>query len=228
MSEINNSLAILCGGKSSRMGGFFKGNLKIEEKTFLEMVYEVTSPLFDETYLIGNPDINIIPFTNSENIIRIDDLYKNCGPLAGIYTALKFSKSESVFICSCDMPFIKKEKIEFLLKTHEEYGNMITIPWIDQRFNPLFGVYSSKLVKTAKDLILKRKLRVSNLFKLEKTMMVYSDDATVFKNINSTEEYEEIKKSPFLKGDKNSFPQNYKRLTSLYHKFREIQSPSET
>lgn len=43
------------------------------------------------------------------------DLVPRCGPLGGVYTALKRSRAEAVLFLSCDMPFVSHELLAKLL-----------------------------------------------------------------------------------------------------------------
>ena len=43
------------------------------------------------------------------------DLVARCGPLGGIYTALKTSRTDAVLFLSCDMPFVSAGLVERLL-----------------------------------------------------------------------------------------------------------------
>ena len=47
------------------------------------------------------------------------DLVPRCGPLGGVYTALKRSRAEAVLFLSCDMPFISRELVAKLLTRFE-------------------------------------------------------------------------------------------------------------
>src|SRR5262249_9191795 len=48
-------------------------------------------------------------------VIRKDEV-KRCGPLGGIYTALRTSRADRILFLACDMPLITKEMIRWLLK----------------------------------------------------------------------------------------------------------------
>jgi len=44
------------------------------------------------------------------------DLVPKCGPLGGIYTALKTTKSDAILFLACDMPLVTPELIQFMLR----------------------------------------------------------------------------------------------------------------
>lgn len=191
------SLAILCGGKSSRMGGLFKGNLKINGKTFLETILNSIEYVFEDILFVGLDKNTFLTYFNYGGKRNVDDIYHSKGPLAGIHSALRNCVFDNVFIHSCDMPFIAVDKIEYLLSVHEEFENEISIPFVRQRFNPLCGIYSKFTADRIESLLINNSLRVSGIFKITKTMMIYSEDNLAFKNINNPGNYEEIKKIPF-------------------------------
>ena len=44
------------------------------------------------------------------------DLISRCGPLGGIYTALKTTRADAVLFLACDMPFLSEKLLADLLK----------------------------------------------------------------------------------------------------------------
>ena len=106
---------ILMGGKNSRMNGNVKGLLKIKNSTFLEKIQETLND-FSSIYLSINDKFSKEQKQNFENMgfKIIEDIYKEIGPLGGIYSSLLNCKEEYLFITACDMPFITKNSIEVL------------------------------------------------------------------------------------------------------------------
>ena len=88
-------VCILAGGLSSRMGRD-KARLRLGRRTLLGHVRSLAGEL-------GLP-------------VRVTrrDLAPRCGPLGGIYTALKTTRAEAVLFLSCDMPFVSVGLIERL------------------------------------------------------------------------------------------------------------------
>jgi molybdopterin-guanine dinucleotide biosynthesis protein A len=54
-------------------------------------------------------------------VIRRDRVPR-CGPLGGVYTALKTAKAETVVFLACDMPFISPEFIGWVIKKADNGG----------------------------------------------------------------------------------------------------------
>jgi molybdenum cofactor guanylyltransferase len=94
-------ICILAGGSSKRMGRD-KSRLRLGSTTMLGHIRKAARAT-------GLP----------VRVIRRDCIPK-CGPLSGIYTALKTTRADSVLFLACDMPLISKELIQFMLEEVEE------------------------------------------------------------------------------------------------------------
>lgn len=91
----------------------------------------------------------IIIGANSENYKDfgypvISDEVKNIGPIGGIYTCLKSSKTDDNFILSCDMPLISAELIKYILSEKEGYD--VVIPVFKDFKEPLCAYYNKSIV----------------------------------------------------------------------------------
>ena len=78
---------ILVGGKSRRMG-VDKARLRLGGRTLLARVREHAAQLGFRVRVVRK------------------DLVPPCGPLGGIYTAMKRSRADALLFLSCDMPFV--------------------------------------------------------------------------------------------------------------------------
>lgn len=90
-------IAILAGGLSERMGRD-KLRLRIGRRTTLGHVRALAKSLE-------------LP----ARVIR-KDLVPRCGPIGGIYTALKQARKPAVLILSGDMPFVSREFVERMIE----------------------------------------------------------------------------------------------------------------
>lgn len=190
MPELNKmfSAAILNGGKNSRMKGFSKSNIIIGDFSILERQILVLKPIFTSLILIGakNELFTDLPSFN--------DIYNSKGPLSGIHSALLNSKTDYVFVVSCDMPFINgeliKEMLEFTLKSKAE----IIVPKHIEGIEPLFSVYSKKTILRIEKMLLSKELSVRNLFKTINTQYFEVNNSyianKVFFNVNTPNDIE--------------------------------------
>lgn len=178
---------ILAGGKSSRMGTD-KGLLLFEGKAMIQYVIEQLQPFFDKLVIVSNN-----PEYEKFGLEVIPDLIKDIGPAGGIYTALKHSDSPLNFMVSCDMPFITKEAIAFILKKADE--NQIVLLENQGKLEPLFGVYAKDCDAVWLKLIQQNTIKLQKMvsyFNL-KTIPVENNEIfkeSFFKNINTKEDFD--------------------------------------
>ena len=128
------SAVIFAGGKSSRMGTD-KGFVSYNNKTFIEHIITAIQPLVDEIIIISNHE-NYDQF----GLKRYDDLIKNAGPLAGIYTGLHYSKTENNLVVSCDVPLINTEVLQKLIEQINSKPEVIQLQSNDKNM-PLIAIY---------------------------------------------------------------------------------------
>lgn len=137
---------ILSGGKSKRMG-VNKAMLMIGDETLIERTAKLMSDLFRKILLITN--------TPQEykflGLKTFEDIYKDVGPLAGIHSGLTNSTTEKNFIIACDMPFINKELVEFIINYKTD--KPLTIPKAGGVTQQLCGVFSKSILYEIENMI---------------------------------------------------------------------------
>ncbi len=181
-----STAVVMCGGKSERMGGFAKANLMLGEYTFLQhILYSLSN--FDNLVVSCANKAQI----NSEGQKILVDLAKNIGPIGGIYTALNSVETESIFVISCDFPFINDEIIIMLF---DEYNDkrQTTIAKINDRVNPLLGIYSKKSIERINQNINDENYKLMSVFDDNTCFIEVANKLkTTLYNINTLQHYEE-------------------------------------
>ncbi|PJB13928.1 MAG: hypothetical protein CO118_11235 [Flavobacteriales bacterium CG_4_9_14_3_um_filter_32_8] len=182
----NRTAIILSGGKSSRMG-IDKGLLLLNGKPMIQYVIDVVTPLVDEVIIISN-QIEYQRF----GLPVYEDLIKDAGPLAGIYTGLKYSKHDKNIVVSCDVPFISEKLFQYLINFCTNYD--VTIPIKNNKTHQVIGIYDKKCIPIFKNELdnNQRKMKVA----LEKINLNIVDanqfDEKEFTNINTSTELKNI------------------------------------
>jgi len=178
---MKKNIALLAGGKNSRMGGFTKSFLKFKDEYFLQRTLEE----FNDFH-------KIVIISNEKNLYKeyqvetFEDLIKEKGPLGGIYTALSSIK-DSCFIAACDMPFLDKQKIIEIYDQLDNYDAVI--PMYKGRPQPLCALYNISVLKYIKEAIDNDDLKIMIPLKKAKVKFVEIDDDKLFVNINTPKEY---------------------------------------
>ncbi len=183
-------VAILVGGRGSRMGGIEKAFLKICGRSIID---RLLSEFGDDEVVVVCRDDDQRKLFSCETVV---DSVKNFGPLAGIHAALKHF-GERTFVVACDMPFAKRRVAEELYSSACMHSANVVLPfWDDGRFEPLFAVYSPEVVdeieksfKAGEKKILRPIFRSENVFLYSISCLKKLDEKLIsFLNVNTLED----------------------------------------
>lgn len=179
---------ILAGGKSSRFGSD-KAFIKINGMPLIERQVNALRNIFTKIIIVTNRPKKY----GFKNIKIIQDIIKNRGPLGGIYSGLMESDSFYNFVVACDMPFISRSLIRYIMKNKNSYD--IIIPKIDRKYHPLFGLYSKNCIPVIEKALKRNRLKVSAIFPKVKTGFILRKEIERFdkpllslKNINTRDD----------------------------------------
>jgi len=142
------TLAILAGGKSSRLGGIDKALITVDGIPLISRIYNTFNGEVSEVIVISNSSKS---YPIGANIFP--DIIPNCGPLGGIHTALTNATNGLVFIVSVDMPFVSKDIYLQLLGIYQQNNAEIVVPKHGEFLEPLFGLYSRTLVSRVNSIL---------------------------------------------------------------------------
>lgn len=185
MKEFDTA-AILCGGKSSRMG-FDKSTIKVNGKLLIEIIGEELEKIFDNVILISNDKDK---FKNIKYEV-LQDIVPASGPLGGIYTALNYSTSKYVFVLACDMPFISLNYIKYMMDCLRGQSFHGIVSFNSDHVETLHSFYSQELIDTFRNELNKNNFKLFQVIKscnfnyvdYEK-IREYSKDMSMFTNLN--------------------------------------------
>lgn len=181
---------VLAGGKSRRFG-IDKALYMFNNRTFLDHALDHLKAVSDVTAVIGR--------TNHRNeaslYLEDEEVYREKGPLAGLYTAMKEVQADWYLVIACDMPLVDQEILSVLLLNRTEHHEAV-IPVIHGKIHPLTALYRRTLLPDIEKLLAKGNLRMMNL--LEKIDSVYLNeshfkDSRRFANINKMEDLKILK-----------------------------------
>jgi len=173
------------------MNYVFKGSLKIEGISFLELLVKNLSPLFGETILVGSQQ-ELESFQSDRQLALAPDRYSGIGPFAGILTAFELTGTDEIFVCPCDSPFLSAAAVRELEEARGGFDVEIAIPISENRFYPLIGFYNRSVVPHIHHLIEQGQNAIRFLFRQCPTLMVHFRDPAPFLNINTWREYETL------------------------------------
>jgi molybdopterin-guanine dinucleotide biosynthesis protein A len=188
--ETNNLISgiILSGGKSIRMGEN-KAFIKVDGVPIINRIHDLFKELFQEVIIV----------TNHKGIFKdfdskiYSDLIPNKGALGGLYTGIFFSSFHYSFCVACDMPFIKKSLVQYLINNIEDED--VIIPRTKDGLQPLHAIYSKKCLDPIKCTIDEGKFKIIDIYDLVKVKIVEENGflsldplRESFINVNTPEE----------------------------------------
>jgi len=210
---------ILAGGKSSRMGRD-KTLLQLKGEPLVQRVANLVKPLVSKVSLVTSAAPSSTPDDTNRDLTfglpTVTDNWPDAGPLGGIASALANALSEWCLILACDMPFLTKEWLAFLLGHVAQADNKavallnkressrqfdVIIPETLRGLEPLCAVYRSTCapilaaelnrgVRKVTDAL--ANLNVKRISESE--WRRFSPDGNLFRNLNTWQDYLEARK----------------------------------
>ena len=136
MSKIG--AVILAGGQSSRMRKD-KVFLTLDGKTFLDHIVEQLSG-FEEILL----SVDSADKYDCKNLERVTDMYPNCGPISGLYSALRSCRSDYLLVLCCDIPLFTKDLAQYMSTFVDDYHDAFVLITREKYVLPLCAIYKKQ------------------------------------------------------------------------------------
>ena len=189
------AMLLLMGGKSSRMGQD-KAQLLLGGQPFWKRiaqelsacgrVYLSVNQTCDEKALEGYP------------IIR--DVVPDCGVMGGLYSAFQAIEEDLLFACACDMPFLNRRFIRWMLNRWEEevqkgrQWDGIVVCGDDGKTYITAALYHRRLQGKLEENVRKKRLRMHTFVREEANLLLLPMEEVAsfsrcFQNINTPEDY---------------------------------------
>ena len=187
---MNYSIVIQAGGQSTRMGQD-KGLLQFGKYKMVEYILHQVSGMGEKNFIVSNRPEEYKEF----GLPVYTDIYHNIGPLGGFHTIFSFLEMEYALVLACDMPFINRDLINYLLSLASDYD--IIVPRLNHNkfVKPFRAVYSKRCMPAVEKAIEQRHRRVISFFDdvrvryLEKDEIhIYDPDERSFFNVNTPED----------------------------------------
>jgi molybdenum cofactor guanylyltransferase len=180
--------AILAGGKSSRMGTN-KALLLLDGKPLIARVAATARSVFGHVIVAADDS----PAYSFLGLDCVGDVFRNCGPLGGIHAALVNTLEPALFVVSCDMPFVSRELLQYILAHHASAP--AKVPVMDGRVHPLCGWYSRSILPALVKRLEENRLRVmefvdeigASRVPISSDLPFYNND--LFVNLNAPEDH---------------------------------------
>jgi len=179
---------ILAGGRSARMGRN-KALLDFGGRTLIEHLLVRIEGLFKEILLVTDkPEAY-----SSLGVQVVRDRWPQRHPLVGVYSGLAAASTEYGFVFACDMPFLNRDLITYMMGLAPGYD--VVVPRHAGGFEPLHAVYGKACLDPIAQSIA-RDEQIIGFFARVRVRVVDEEEITQFdpemlsfSNVNTPEEY---------------------------------------
>ena len=193
------AVVILAGGKSSRMNGINKAFLYINNQKLINIILCKVVNLELPVAINANQHINRFKKFNN-NVIK-DKNYIGLGPLSGVYTAMNWTKTQSlnwVLTLPCDVPFFPNDiffKVEEKIKNINKNIKIISFSSNEKKHH-IISAWNLCLKKDLKFALENRERKVATFVaRFKNEYLKYNFDVKSldpFFNINSENEIKKL------------------------------------
>ena len=166
-----------------------KAFLQIEGVPIISRIYDLFKELFQEVIIVTNQR----EFFRNFDTKICQDLIPDKGALGGLYTGIFFSSFQYSFCVACDMPFIRKSLVQYLINNIQD--DDVVVPRTKDGFQPLHGIYSKNCLGPIKKAIEEGKYKIIDFYRMVRVRIVEEDDFLSFDpfrdsfiNLNTPEE----------------------------------------
>ncbi len=171
---------VIAGGKSSRMGQN-KALIKYGSIRLIDNAIEILQNFTQNILISSNVSIQNVSYP------IISDEFKNIGPIGGLYSSLKESKSELNIIIPCDVPNVNIGLYNKMIELCVDVDAVIPeLP--NGKLEPLIACYKKKILPIIDESICNNDYKLVNLLLKIKVRYIDVLDIEQFKNINSPED----------------------------------------
>jgi len=186
-------IGVLLAGGESRRFGQPKAFAEYSGKFFWQYSMQALKETTEHQLIISHQNLLERFKEETEEIVLTDDpKFKGDGPMAGIYTAMKYEISEWYMILSCDIPLISAELVH-KLQSFISPDKKIIIPNIKGKLHPLVGVYHYSVFPLIERQLENKERKMMTLLSQVEVCYVtekeLQTDPKIFCNINSPNDY---------------------------------------
>lgn len=189
------SIAIMAGGQSSRMGTN-KALVEVGGQRIIERILTRVHGLGDEVLLITNTPAEYAYL----GLPAFPDLLPGKGPLGGLYTALSHARNEYLLALSCDLPFLNRDLLAYLIGLRHGYD--VVVPLNREGYpQSMQAVYGKGCLEPIRRSLEAERLKVIDFFPAVRVRKVAGDEIDRFDpqrlsflNVNTPEDLAEARR----------------------------------
>ena len=193
MEDSKTAFAILCGGKSRRMGQD-KAFIRLGEESLLRRLARIGQGFGER--LVATDHVMMAEETGFR---LVPDIRKDCGPVGALYSLLTQITSEAVLTLPCDMPYFPAALAQAMLDAMPDEANALLLTSRAGRPYPLCAIVRKRCLPEVAAHVEAGKLKAMPLMECLGAVQMplperFSERALI--NLNTPEDLETIRKNP--------------------------------
>lgn len=154
------SSIILAGGESSRMGEN-KALIQISSQPLIKNLVDKLKPISEKIYVVTD---NPAEYDFLEDVVFVPDIFpEKKSILEAIYSGLKASESEYNFVCSCDLPYLNTNLVQYLFSLKNQFD--IVLPLFNNEPQTLHAFYSKTCLSSIEKVLEKGNKKIIRIFR---------------------------------------------------------------
>jgi molybdopterin-guanine dinucleotide biosynthesis protein A len=205
-ADMESSVVILAGGKSSRLGRD-KSFLLMEGQPLVARLVQKLSVLSDDLIIVTNDATGYEKLALPARLVP--DLRPGVGSLMGIYSGLTVARHPQALTVACDMPFLSLPLLRYMLSQAD--GVDVVIPRLGGLLEPLHAIYNKSCLAAMDRLLAQNRRQIIAFFPEVDVRYVEEEEVDRFDphhlsfvNVNTLEDWELVQQ--LLKAGSSSFP----------------------
>ena len=184
-TKIPATAYILIGGESKRFGSL-KWQATINGQTILDRIWDACDGI-ENRYVIGKENPNSIPYPFIKDELEIN------APINGLYTALKYSKTDWILLLSCDLPLIDSRVFNKLWDSKSENSDIV-IPVSNDKIQVACGFYQKRIFTKLESEIQNGNYSLFKLVEKLNSYYINFGNNQSFLNMNTKKDLRTVKK----------------------------------
>lgn len=168
--------------------GTDKGFLLLNKKPFVKYSIDALEPLISEIIIVSDNEAYDV-----FGVKRVDDIMKDAGPIAGIYSGLVASKNEYNIILSCDIPLVNSNLLKKLVLAIDDTSEIIQVE-SNGKSMPLIAMYKKSCMYIFKEVFDtgERRLRMAIKACNSKNIALETKEEVLTTNVNTKDQFKTV------------------------------------
>ena len=189
---------VLAGGFSKRMGRD-KSLLNFHGKPQFEYLFEILQSFCEQVFLSCRKEQsdqfgNYFP--------KIFDRYDGIGPMNGLLSFFEKHPSKACLLVACDMPFINKESIKYLIENRDSNKMATAFRGYKNIAEPLLTIWEPTSYNTLNNFFKIKNYSLRDVLQTKSLHILNPPNDKILLNINKPDEFNTIQKALNLPPEK--------------------------